>query len=67
MKKQSRTTARRKSQKRTPLNDLSPRAKKAAGVKAGAVDMFRTGSLEPVQGTHEKWIEISSVSLPVLR
>ena len=61
MKKQSRTSVRRKTGKGARMNDLAPRGNKASGVKAGAVDMFRTGSLQPIQGTDVKWIEIQSI------
>ena len=59
MKKQSRTSMRRKTGKGERMNDLAPRGKKASGVKAGAVDMFRPGGLQPV-GTDAKWIDIQS-------
>ena len=61
MKKPARNTERTKARK-SAVKDLAPASRKAAGVKAGAVDAFATSPTTAARGGHEKWIEITSVA-----
>jgi hypothetical protein len=61
MKKQARGGERTKVRK-SAVKDLAPATRKAAGVKAGAVDAFAATPTTGARGGHEKWIEVTSIS-----
>ena len=61
MKKQIRNAERTKA-RTSAVKDLAPASRKAAGVKAGAVNAFATSPTTAARGGHEKWIEVTSLA-----